>query len=261
MSFLTPRNSSTAATEEVSSPQNSIRLYHQILNPGYTNSTTVSPGVLELPLPADIAFGISSSWEAFTEGSLIDFVNRFGPKIPVIGRAAATAFDLATRYTNQNAFIAGLANQTWKGTSPLEFSFRVELSAYRDTQKDVRDKIVALLNLSAPGGSKTYQAVQDMAATLGELTGLDTTLITSPPRDILMHIGSNILLPSVIIPTVNITFETRRDVRGDFLFATADISVRSSRMGTINQMIQFGNFQSAKELDAQDLERSNFFSI
>lgn len=221
---------------------NSLRLVHESIPDG---------GILTLPLPEDIAFGVNSTWESFSEGNLIDFVNKIAPAVPIVGKPAALAYETATRATNSNAYISSFSHQTWRGTGPLEFQLKITLSAYSSAKTDVMDKLQALTKLSLPSGNREINGkIEGEALKAVRLVDANASLITAPPRDIGLYLGASINLPAVVIPFVNISFETRADAKGDFIFATADIGIKSSYTPN-SQMFLFKSFSSPKELDEQ----------
>lgn len=226
-----------------------MRLIHSSI-PATSSS---SKGILLLPLPEDIGFGVSSSWESFSEGNLIDYVNKGAKYVPVIGgELGAFTYETYARATNKNAYISSFSHQTWRGTSPLEFQLKVTLTAYEDAQKDVMEKLEILTRLSLPQGSRqttntgTVGKVENTAVGLVREFDPNASLITAPPRDITLHLGTKLRIPAVVIPQVNINFETRTDVNGNFIFATADIYIKSSYTPN-SGMFVFESFQSPEE--------------
>lgn len=224
---------------------NNLRLVHESIPNG---------GLLTLPLPEDISFGVSSTWESFSEGNLVDFVNKGASLSPIPGsKAAAFTYEVATRASNGNAYISSFSHQTWRGTSPLEFQLKITLSAYSNAKTDVMDKLQTLTRLSLPQGNREARddsELESLALKGVRLYDASASLITAPPRDIGLYLGASITLPAVVIPFVNISFETRADANGNFIFATADIGIRSSYTPNSN-MFLFRSFQSDKERDAQ----------
>lgn len=222
-----------------------LRFIHRSIKPD---------GILLLPLPEDIGFGVTSSWESFSEGNLVDFVNKGSKYLSNVGELGAFSYETYARAANKNAYISSFSHQTWRGTSPLEFSLKVTLTAYEDAQKDVMQKLETLTRLSLPQGSRESQnglSPIGLAET-GALTAVrqfdsNASLITPPPRDIILHIGSKLRIPAVVIPSVNINFETRADANGNFLFATVDISIKSSYTPN-SGMFVFESFQSPEEV-------------
>lgn len=226
-----------------------LRLIHNSIP---ANATSPG-GMLLLPLPEDIAFGVSSSWESFAEGNLIDFVNKGARFLGGAGEAGAFTYETYARAKNQNAYISSFSHQTWRGTSPLEFHLRITLTAYEDAQKDVMEKLEILTRLSLPQGKRestnsgVVGGIENTA--IGAVRQFDAaaSLITAPPRDITLHLGTKLRIPAVVIPQVNISFETKSDVNGNFIFATADISIKSSYTPN-SGMFVFESFQSPEEV-------------
>lgn len=244
---------STTLLQKNSFPGNGvIRIIHQSI-PASSDSPA---GILLLPLPEDISFGVASSWESFSEGNLVDFVNKGKDSIPVVGGVGAFTYETYARATNSNAYISSFSHQTWKGTSPLEFVIKITLSAYESAKKDVMDKLEMLTRLSLPQGNRDAVSegipgkIEGAAVGAVRIFDANASLITSPPRDIAIHLGPNISIPAVVIPSVNVSFETRCDAKGDFIFATADITIKSSYTPN-SGMFVFNSFQSDEEIQAQ----------
>lgn len=226
-----------------------IRFIHRSI----PENSTGPAGILLLPLPEDIAFGVSSSWESFSEGNLIDFVNKGARNLSSIGEAGAFTYETYARATNSNAYISSFSHQTWRGTSPLAFSLKVTLTAYDDAQKDVMEKLEILTRLALPQGARDTKnsgiigAAETGAVGVVRQFDANASLITSPPRDITVHLGTKLRIPAVVIPSVNINFETRTDANGNFIFATADIDIKSSYTPN-SGMFVFESFQSPEEV-------------
>ena len=248
--------SSVSFLQSTKSPgTNVIRLIH----PSITASTAKGGdpvGILTLPLPEDISFGVSSSWEAFSEGSLIDFVNKGAKYLGDFGEAGAFSYETYARATNKNAFISSFSHQTWRSTSPLEFQLKVTLSAFESAKGDVMEKLERLVKLSLPGDSRSTSndgligKIEGLAIGAVKQADPNATLITPPPRDIGLYLGTNIRIPAIVIPNVNISFETRADSMGNFIFATADISIKSSYTPSAS-LFKFEGFKSPDEINSE----------
>jgi hypothetical protein len=225
-----------------------IRLVHRSIP-----ATVDSPaGILTLPLPEDISFGISSSWEAFSEGNLIDFINKGAKYVPAVGEPGAFAYETYARATNRNAYISSFSHQMWRGTSPLEFRLKVTLTAYENAKKEIMDKLEILTRLSIPQGNRELTPgeqgiAENLALSAVKQFDPNASLITAPPRDIGLHLGSNLRIPAVVIPDISMSFENRVDVEGNFIYATVDLSIKSSYTPN-SGMFVFKSFQSSEEV-------------
>lgn len=246
----------SSTTDTLRPGRNTIRLVYRLANP---QTKTEEDKILDLPMPEDINFGVASSWESFSEGSLVDFIKDAASIAPtgITGstiRTGAKANELYTRATNNNTFISSFSHQTWRGTRPIEFNLKVILTAFTSAKEEVMDTLEALLHLSLPEGRSSASNFVESTVTSGlQVAGInDAQFIKSPPRDISLYIGTNLAFPAIIIPAVTVSFPTRMDTNGDFIFAEADVIIRTSYTPIAN-MFKFRSFQSDAERQAQQL--------
>lgn len=154
-------------------------------------------------VPETFTIAIQNNWEPLFGG--------FGDS-PVGRAATALGTPINLKY---------LTRRVWTGTEPLTFNFTFLVDAYASTERDVQQPVMNLLKMSTPIRSGIF------------LKSPGPTLFSDENR-IYLRIGKFMVLDSIVIDQVDITFFTVAD-RTNGKFMSADINVTISTAYTPDQ--------------------------
>lgn len=156
-------------------------------------------------LPEELAMQVSSQFEAKAANFL---ANQFG--------GISDAITLMRSVTGASPYLQGLTQQMWVDSEPFELNLTLNFDAETDAYKDVMEPTTRLMSWVLP------------TATTGFMLQSPAPTVYDPELNrIVVHIGRSIMLPSVIIPTVSVTHSGLPDKNGNFIRATAEVTIRT----------------------------------
>lgn len=179
------------------------------LDPGYTvtltvtGDDTVGDGFFQVSTTLDESFSISlgSTWDTPYANVIQDTANRLAPG----GRAgaavsAATQIGQAMGYNGKSA---ALTAQVWQTSDSIGFSIPFTFIAQSDPAREVSDKVLNLLKLTAP--SEANGIIRAPGPTIiGQLA----SKLDIPGRKIKLRVGKFLELDNCIIKRVDAQFDS-----------------------------------------------------
>lgn len=181
-------------------------------NPDYrTLITNSTEGVqIECNTPEQVFVATGSVWEPRMSGSLRTFLeSRFGDGI---GR---TAFQAATNATNFDMIFQSLTFQAWQSSGPIEFNMTFLFDAENDAYTDVVMPMSRLQAMTLP-----YTTAAN-----GEIMMPPGPSPIDPDRSrVSIRIGRLLYIHSIILKSVQNTFDTRYDSLGQPISGQSEVT-------------------------------------
>lgn len=163
----------------------------------------------------------ASDWEGITES------------IPGVSEIASAADTASQALAGRSTISTWSTRRKWAGSEPISFNLKLKFEAFSDPYREVMLPCIGLQGLTLPRG--------------GRLTANGFLLIPPGPNpfdlsnkggaaterneNISLNIGNFLKFGSVIIKTVNVTFENRMGSKGP-IGAEVDLSIETYQMLT-----------------------------
>jgi hypothetical protein len=172
---------------------------------------------IKAALPERFNINFSSSWApAFSKNYVAEAANKFGgPMAEAAVSGAAAVAGVSTKFKHQSA-------QVWESTSALRFSIDLVFYAKENSEREIRARHKALLQLAAPSTVAGSILVQP-----GPIIGDKMISDKEGSRRISLMIGRYLLLDDVIITGVSSDVVTLFDEKGIPLSMVINIEVES----------------------------------
>lgn len=179
------RPSSPSSAREESNYQ--FALY--VDDPDLDNSKNIFPLIASLPEQFNMSF--SSNWrEPLAQNSLGDAAQA------LTGAPVGGLIDTGLQATGTGSKLKSQSIKTWESSSGLAVSLDLVFYAKQNTNKEIKQKHVALLKLAAP--SSSGELLKAPGPTVANNLG-----IVSAGRKITAYIGNYLVLKNIIITGVN----------------------------------------------------------
>lgn len=210
------RPSADAQTKSIKGSQPSVEYTVQLNVTGDSKILSLNPGVFPLraALPERWHMNFSSSWQApFSKNYLGEAAGKLGgEKAQALVDATSAVAGIPTRLKSQSI-------QVWESTSPMSFSLDLTFNAKENSEREIRARHKALLQLAAPS-QKGEMLIQPGPIILDKLVSKDS-------RNISLQIGKYIFLDNVIVTGVSSDVVTVCDTKGIPISMTINIEVQS----------------------------------
>lgn len=179
---------------------------------GNLDTATDSSGKPLFPLRANldekINVSMSSQWDSpFGRSSLGDLASKlFG------GKVTGEAIDVALGAAGFGSKLKAQSAQIWTGSSPMTFSFTMKFNAVNNTESEIRDRHMAMLQLCAPSefiGSGSLVVLRAPGPTI-----VGSAISPTNSRCINLRVGNYLYLRNVVVKNVSSDVDTLFDEHG-----------------------------------------------
>lgn len=160
--------------------------------------------------PEQIFLATGSVWEPRMSGSVRNFFTNNTSGVANLGIQGVT------NALNLDLVFQSLTFQAWQSSGPIEFSLTLQFDAFTDAYTDVVEPMSKLQAMSLPFAT---EANQDILLPPGP-----SPLFPNRSR-VSMRIGRFIYIHSVIVKTVNNTFDTRYDKYGQPTSGQSELTI------------------------------------
>lgn len=170
-------------------------------------------------LPEHFSFHVSADWQPLLNNpSLTSILSNLIKDATVAGEISKKAFGVAD-------YSAAATAQVWNSTSPLEFNIPFVFNAVNSATDEVMAPIKALMKLVSP--SLTAQGNFLLIPGPSVIDG-----IQNKGYKMQLRIGKSLIFENVIVTGVAPMFDTMVDSRGDFISAQCDVTIRTTKIIT-----------------------------
>lgn len=161
-------------------------------------------------LPEEIEMRVAAQYEA-------QLANFLSSALGWRGEMISQGMQILKSVTGDTAYWQGLTQQLWLESDPFELNLTLNFDADTDAVKDVMKPTHLLQSWVLP------TAIGDFA-----IESPAPTIYNADHNRIVVHIGRFMTLPSVVIPNVDVTYPVAPDANGNFIAATASLTLRTS---------------------------------
>ena len=189
------------------------------------NQVGGSPTGIIAALPEAFEISTQSNWEPILDNANIGQAAGGGLIGSIGGKFGQALTGISLNSANATQLL-------WSGTTPIDFRLRLIFNAITNPQTEVMLPIESLLSLALPSPLSTGSGTGSSLVNLLGVRAPGPTITDQSQYNIKMYIGQSMCFQNVIIRSVSATIESMFDDQGDWLFATADVDISTSRIYT-----------------------------
>ena len=178
--------------------------------------------IIDSFISENFVLSFSADWEPTFAGSISNAASKGG----VVGDVQ-NAFTALTGYVPRTK---DMTRQYWQGNSPLEITIPFSLIAEKDPILEVIDPIKKITSLLLP-------SVANVTGLLVSPSGSQIDRFLNEEEPISLWIGTFFSLRKCVITGVSPTFDTIYDHLGTPLAATVDVSIRSLKAISVEDLV------------------------
>lgn len=177
-------------------------------------------------MPEEIETRVAAQYEA----QLANFLSSaFGG----LGEALSQGFQVLKSITGDTAYWQGMTQQLWLDSDPFEINLTLNFDADTDAVADVMKPTQLLQSWVLPTATGNF-SIESPAP----------TIYNADHNRIVVHLGRFMTLSSVVIPNVDVTYPVAPDDKGNFIAATANVTLRTSLVPNREEFMSFFSSQS-----------------